>query len=171
MNRFDRPDEAKPRWSWLRPPAFADEAKTHEAFLLHVIVWSLVLVPPPYVLFTLLRTPQFSGRALVQGAVGEAINGVLLLLLRNGKVRVASILHVTTLFAFMTTTAATLGGVENPGYQLGYALVIVIAGVLMGFGGAAVVTGAAVFSGFVMQSQGAQDPLLASQRASIWIVS
>jgi PAS domain S-box-containing protein len=157
--------------SWLRAPLFSDEAKTHEAFLLHVVVWAMVLVPPPYVLFTLLRTPQFSGRALIQGAAGEAINCVLLILLRLGSVRLASILQVTALFAFMTVTAWTLGGVESPAYQLGYALTIVIAGVLMGLRGAAAVTLAGVVAGFVMQSRAAQDPLAVSQRASIWIVS
>ncbi len=171
MNRLDTPDGAKLRWRWLSPPAFADEAKDHEAFLLNVIVWSMVLVPPPYVVFTLLRTPQFSGRAVVQGAVGEAINAVILLLLRKGAVRPASILQVTALFAFMTATAATLGGVLSPGYQLGYALTIVIAGVLMGLPGAAVVTVAALVSGFMMQSRGALGHVAESERASTWIVS
>jgi PAS domain S-box-containing protein len=171
MTRFDQPDRVQARWAWLRPPVFADEAKAHEAFLLHVIVWSMVLVPPPYVLFTLLYTPQFSARALVQGAAGEAINGVLLILLRKGAVRLASILQVSALFAFMTATAMTLGGVENPGYQLGYALAIVIAGVLIGLRGAAAVTLAALVSGFVMLARGTTEPLAASQRASIWIVS
>jgi len=159
------------RWSWLRPPAFSDEAKAHEAFLLHVIVWSMVIVPLPYLLFSLLRTPQFAGRALVQSAAGEAINVVLLVVLRRGAVRLASILQVTALFGFMSATAWTLGGVESPGYQLGYALAIVIAGVLIGLRGAAVVTAAALVSGFLMQSRGVTDPLAASQRASIWIVS
>jgi PAS domain S-box-containing protein len=158
-------------WSWLRPPAFSDEAKAHEAFLLHVIVWSMVLVPLPYLLFSLLRTPQFSGRALVQSAAGEAINAVLLVLLRRGAVRLASVLQVTALFGFMSATAWTLGGVENPGYQLGYALAIVIAGVLIGLRGAATVCVAALVSGFLMQSLVAAEPLAAPQRASIWIVS
>jgi signal transduction histidine kinase len=159
------------RWAWLRPPAFADEAKAHEAFLLHVIVWSMVLVPLPYLFFSLLRTPQFSGRALVQSTAGEAINVVLLVLLRRGWVRLASILQVATLFGFMSVTAWTLGGVESPGYQLGYALAIVIAGVLIGLRGAAVVCVAALVSGFLMQSRGVAEPLAVSQRASIWIVS
>ncbi len=159
------------RWAWLRPPAFADEAKAHEAFLLHVIVWSMVLVPLPYLFFSLLRTPQFSGRALVQSAAGEAINFVLLVLLRRGAVRLASILQVAALFGFMSVTAWTLGGVESPGYQLGYALAIVIAGVLIGLRGAAVVCVAALLSGFLMQTRGVAQPLAVSQRASIWIVS
>jgi PAS domain S-box-containing protein len=154
----------KAPWSWLRPPAFSDEAKAHEAFLLHVIVWSMVLVPLPYLLFSLLCTPQFSGRALVQSAAGEAINGVLLVLLRRGAVRLASVLQVTALFGFMTATAWTLGGVESPGYQLGYALAI-------GLRGAAVVCVAALVSGFLMQSLVVADRLAASERASIWIVS
>ncbi len=168
---MDKRRESAERWAWLRPPVFANEAKTHEAFLLHVILWSMVFVPPPYVLFTLLRTPRFSERALIQGLVGEAINGSLLFLLRSGRVRLASIIQVGALFAFMTGTAMTFGGVENPAYQLGYALTIVIAGVLIGIGGAAAVTALAIVSGFVMQSRSAADPLSESARASIWIVS
>ncbi|HTA91116.1 MAG TPA: ATP-binding protein [Polyangiaceae bacterium] len=171
MIRSEMPSGPNARWEWLRAPVFADEAKTHEAFLLNVIVWSMVLVPPPYVLFTLLRTPQFSGRALVQGAFGEVINGVLLILLRRGAVRLASVLQVAALFAFMTATAMTLGGVHSPAYQLGYSLAIVIVGVLIGVRGAAVVTLAAIICGFIMQSRGASDALLVSERASVWIVS
>src|SRR5450755_567449 len=102
MIRSEMPARQTARWAWLRAPVFADEAKTHEAFLLNVIVWSMVLVPPPYVLFTLLDTPQFSGRALVQGAFGEAINLALLVLLRKGAIRLASMLQVLALFTFMT---------------------------------------------------------------------
>jgi PAS domain S-box-containing protein len=171
MIRSEVPVRQTARWAWLRAPVFADEAKTHEAFLLNVIVWSMVLVPPPYVLFTLLDTPQFSGRALVQAAFGEAINLVLLVLLRKGAVRLASMLQVLALFAFMTATAATLGGVDSPAYQLGYSLAIVIAGVLIGVRGAAVVTAAAVSSGFVLHFRGSPDALAASERASTWIVS
>jgi len=31
----------------LHPPVFDDEAKTHQTFLLHVVLWSMVVVPLP----------------------------------------------------------------------------------------------------------------------------
>ena len=170
MNRREPLEAAKPRSPWFRPPAFADEAKSHEAYLLHVIVWSMVLVPPPYVLFTLLRTPELSSRALTQGLVGESLNLGILILLRGGRVRLASLLQVSALFLFMTGTALTLGGVASPGYQQGYALTIVIAGVLIGLPGASAVTLLALVCGLIMQAHAPHDARSA-ERASIWIVS
>lgn len=82
---------------WLRPPVFADEAKTHEAFLLHVILYALVLVPLPYVLGVAIRTPMLMGRAFVQGLSGEAANAILILLLRAGHVWAASLLQACAL--------------------------------------------------------------------------
>jgi hypothetical protein len=74
--------------AWLRPPRFDDdEAKTHEAFLLHVVLWALVLVPLPYVLGVLAHKPEMAPRALRQALAGEAANLLLLMLLRAGRVR------------------------------------------------------------------------------------
>jgi len=168
MTGFDKRRAGPSRWAWLWPPVFADEAKSNQAFLLHVLLWAMVLVPPPYVLLTLLLTPRFTGRALIQALIGEVLNGGLLLLLRSGWVTLASFLEVAALFAFMTGTALSLGGVESPGYQLGYALTIMVAGLLIGTRGAALVTVFAILSGWLMHVRGATDPLSVSLRASIW---
>lgn len=165
--RSSSPARRLPRW--LRPPVFADEAKTHEAFLLHVILWALVLVPFPYVLGVALKTPALTERAMAQGLCGEAANVVLILLLRAGYVRVASILQVCALFAFMTVSASTGAGVDGQPYEMGYPLVIVIAGVLLGVRGAVVTTIAALGCGLLLLSR---DPSLhAETPQGIWIVS
>jgi PAS domain S-box-containing protein len=135
---------------WLRPPVFEDEAKAHEAFLLHVVLWALVLMPFPYVLGVLVRTPELAPRALRQAIAGEAANLALLTLLRRGHVRVASILEVCALFIFMTVSAATDAGLRGQAYEMGYPLVIVVAGVLLGVRGAAMTTAAALLAGFSM---------------------
>jgi len=135
---------------WLRPPVFEDEAKSHEAFLLHVVLWAMVLMPFPYVVGAVVQTPALVPRALRQALAGEAANVVLLGLLRRGHVRVACILEVCALFTFMTVSAATDAGVRGQAYQMGYPLVIVVAGVLLGARGAVVTTGAALLVGYSM---------------------
>ncbi|MES1179509.1 MAG: ATP-binding protein [Myxococcales bacterium] len=165
------PDGVTARYRWLRPPVFADQERTHEAYLLHVILWSLTLMLLPFLSFTVLRVPILAGRALVQTVAGVSINLALLALLRTGAVRLASILHVATLFTFMTVIAATRSGIESPAYQLGYALTLVIAGVLIGLRGAVLVTLAALGCGLVLQSRGSLDPAATTQRISIWISS
>ena len=159
------------RFRWLRPPVFADQVKTHEAFLLHVILWSLTLMLLPFLLFTALRVPTLAGRALVEAAAGVSINLGLLALLRTGAVRLASVLQVGSLFTFMTVVAATRGGVESPAYQLGYALTLVIAGVLIGLRGAVLVACAALSCGLVLQARGSLEAAAIAQRSSIWISS
>jgi signal transduction histidine kinase len=133
----------------LAPPVFEDEAKTHAAFLLHVILWTLVLLPVPYVLITAIATPGAAPRAALEGLAGEAANLLLLFLLRRGQVRLASSLQVAAFFVFFTVLAATGLGVRGPAYLLGHGLTIVIAGVLLGGRGALAVTLAAILVGGV----------------------
>ena len=35
-------------------PTFDDEIKTQQAYMLHMILWTLILVPIPFVIYTLL---------------------------------------------------------------------------------------------------------------------
>ena len=65
----------------LAPPVFDEDAKTHQAYLLHIILWGLIFVPVPYVLYTLIMDPGDSVRALIQTGFGEAVNIFLLYLL------------------------------------------------------------------------------------------
>jgi PAS domain S-box-containing protein len=136
--------------SWLTPPVFQDEQKTYRAFMLHVILWALILVPVPYALYFVVREPANASRALAQAVFGETVNVFLLILLRRGHVRLASIVQVAAFWGFFTFTAITGAGVRGQAYLLGYSLVIVIAGVLLGGWGAMVITLLSVLAGGFM---------------------
>jgi signal transduction histidine kinase len=162
--------------SWLRrllvPPVFDDEAQTQQAFMLHVILWALVVVPVLYVVLAVIVAPASTGRTLAEAAAGEAANAFLLLLLRRGRLALACSLQVLAFFTFFTVLAATGSGVLGPSYMLGYGLTIVIAGVLLGGRGAFAVTVAALFAGGIMA--GRADPAPVTERAStayVWGVS
>jgi signal transduction histidine kinase len=136
------------RWPrLLTPPVFADESETHQAFMLHVVLWALVALPPLYFVLSAIVTPEHALRALVEAAGGQAANVALLWLLRQGRVALAASLQVVAFFTFFTGVAATGSGVLSPAYTLGYGTTIVIAGALVGGRGALAVTLAAVTAG------------------------
>ena len=91
----------------LKPPVFEDEAKTQQAYMLHIILWTLVLVPIPFAIYTLVIAQENTARAIAQIAFGESVNIFLLILLRRGYVRLASVLQVSLFWVFFTITALT----------------------------------------------------------------
>lgn len=116
----------------IKPPVFDDDEKTHQAYLLNIILWALIFVPPSYFLFMLLTQPELAVRALVQAIFGEVANVFLLILLKRGYVRPASLIQTFAFWIFFTATAFTSHGVQDEGYLFGYPLVILIAGLLLG---------------------------------------
>lgn len=134
----------------LTPPQFENEEDTHQAYLLHVILWGLILVPVPYVLYFVLFFPGDSTRALLQGIFGEIINITLMFLLRKGRTRLAAFAQVIAFWLFFTISAYTGVGVQGESYLLGYPLVIIIAGILLGGRVAFFVTIASLLSGLSM---------------------
>ena len=156
------------------PPQFKNEEDTHQAFLLHMILWGLVLVPIPYVLYFVLFAPQESMRALVQGGIGELINITLLVLLKRGHVRFASIAQVTAFWLFFTISAFTDYGVPGEAYLLGYPLVIIVAGVLLGGYATLAVTTLSLLAGLSMlyaQDKGFINPIIEHSPVLTWILS
>jgi len=89
------------------PPSFEDDSKTFQAYLLFVILWGLIFVPVPYVLYVIFKTPEELNRALLQTAVGEIVNLFLFYLLYRGYVQAASLIQVSSLWLFFTITAIT----------------------------------------------------------------
>ena len=156
------------------PPQFKNEEDTHQAFLLHMILWGLVLVPIPYVLYFVLFAPQESMRALLQGGIGELINITLLVLLKRGHVRFASIAQVTAFWLFFTISAFTDYGVPGEAYLLGYPLVIIVAGVLLGGYATLAVTTLSLLAGLSMlyaQDKGFINPIIEHSPVLTWILS
>ena len=156
------------------PPQFENEEVSHQAYLLHMILWGLVIMPIPYVLYFVLFVPQESMRAVVQGGVGEFINVFLLILLKRGHIRFASIAQVVTFWLFFTASAFTDYGVLGEAYLLGYPLVIVIAGVLLGGRATLIVTSLCLLSGLAMlyaESQGMFIPTGTRSPVASWVLS
>ena len=135
---------------WLTPPRFGNEATDQQAYVLHVVLWALVFIPLPYVIYSLVKTPEQMGRVWVQVVFGETANAFLLFLLRRGLVKLASILQVSLFWIFFTITAFTGGGVFSESYLLGYGLIIALAGILLGGRGAAAFTILSLSSGGLM---------------------
>jgi PAS domain S-box-containing protein len=155
-------------------PVFEDEVKTQQAYLLHVIVWTLICVPIPFVIYSLLRTPENISRTFAQVGFGETVNIILLVMLRRGYVRAATILQVSAFWLFFTATALTGSGIRGEAYLLGYGLVIAIAGILIGGTGALIFTGLSLTAGGIMvfrEMAGAFKPVFELSPLTTWIVS
>jgi PAS domain S-box-containing protein len=155
-------------------PIFENEIKTRKAHLLNIIIWGLILIPIPYVLYHLVAYPEHLSRALIQTGFGETINVILLYLLRRGHIQAASVLLVSMFWLFYTLSAVTLDGARGAPYLMGYPLVIVIAGILLGGKATMIVTFFSLASGGLMAyaetrgwlvAQVSEDPFF------LWIVS
>ncbi len=158
----------------FRPPVFDEDAKTHQAYLLYIILWAMIFVPLPYVLYAAFKAPQDSARAFIQAASGEAVNIFLLYLLCRGYVRTAAIAQVSALWLFFTITSMTGLGVHGEGYLLGYPLVIMIAGILTNGCMALGVTILSLISGAFMVYAEEHGILIlshSSDPATAWVLS
>jgi PAS domain S-box-containing protein len=156
------------------PPVFEDEVKTRQANLLNVILWGLILIPIPYVFFQWIAVPKNLPRALAQGLFGETVNVILLYILHRGYVRTASILQICLFWLFFTVSAFTGDGVHGEAYLLGYPLVIVIAGILLGERATTLITLASLISGGLMAYAEIQNTLIVNvsrNPLSLWIIS
>jgi PAS domain S-box-containing protein len=158
----------------LTPPVFEDELKTQQAYMLHIILWTLVCVPVPYFLYSLIVMPGNLTRPLIQSAYGVAINIILIAFMRRGYVRQVSILQVSAFWLFFAATSLTGTGVQGEAYLVGNALVITIAGILLGGRGASIFTFLSLCLGFYMAYQRLQGNLggdLANGPMTTWVVS
>ncbi|MFN8413358.1 MAG: PAS domain S-box protein [Anaerolineales bacterium] len=157
-------------------PNFSDENENHQANLLHTILWALTIVPIPYLLFTFITQPDNLTRAFTQAFFGELINFFLLFLLRKRYIKTASYLQIGSLWLFFTISAITGsgGGVRGEAYLLGYPLVIVITGTLLGEKTALAVAVLSLFSGGIMtwaESRGVLITKFSDAPLTTWAIS
>jgi PAS domain S-box-containing protein len=158
----------------FRAPVFEDEEKTHQAYLLNVLLWALIVMYVPYFLYTVMYDSQNAPRVLLQAVIGETANIILLYLLHAGHVRVAAYGQVFSFWLFFTVTAVTSAGVYSEAYFLGYPLVIVISGILLGIRTTSLITILSlVVGGWMIYAE--KSGWLAAQETntslSIWILS
>ncbi|MCZ2127050.1 MAG: PAS domain S-box protein [Anaerolineales bacterium] len=119
-------------FDFLKPPVFEDEVKTQKAYLLNIIIWALIAAPLPY-LALIYITPVWDlpQRGSTQIVIIEIVAFFLLYLSRRGFTRPASSILISSMWVFLTVSAATAGGTRGESYLLGYPLVIIIAGLLL----------------------------------------
>ena len=108
----------------LRPPVFEQDEKTHQAYLLHVILLAFMLMPLPYILYVLIRDPLDAGRTLGVLAVEQVITIIPFILLRRGYVRLAAAMHIITLWFFFAMNSVASSSIYGLAYLLGNGLAI-----------------------------------------------
>jgi PAS domain S-box-containing protein len=155
-------------------PTFDDEIKSQQAYMLYIILWTLVCVPIAFFFYTLFLNPENLRRTILQASFAESVNIFLLFLLYRGYVRAASIFQISAFWLFFTFTAFTGGGVHGESYLLGYGLVIGVAGILLGGTGASVFTILSLIAGGLMvytQTLGTVYSSYPSTSLTTWVVS
>ena len=159
----------------LTPPEFEDEFKTQQAYMLHIILWTLMCIPIPYFVFSYYITPENIPRISVQLGVGTAINIILLVMLRRGYVNAASIMQTSAFWLFFTIAAYIGAGVQGEAYLIGSLLVITTAGILLGERGSAIFTFLSLAAGAYMVLQQTRGNIDASAAITpplaTWFVS
>jgi GAF domain-containing protein len=135
----------------LAPPIFPeDEDKTRSAAILNTIGWSTLLI---VVAILLMRTIQ--GNDLNFGEVNGILVTVIatiafvLYLARRGYVKASGFLFVVTLWGGLSYVAWAADGVRDIAF-FAYTLPILMAGLLIGWRGAAVITFVSILSGWVL---------------------
>ena len=158
---------------WLTPPVFRDEEKTHRAYLLHIILLTLIAIPIPFVIYQLIQKPEETNRALAIVTLAEVFNVSLFVLLKRGYVRQASIAHIATLWLIFAVSSVTSSGIYGVAYMLGNGLVITIAGILLGVRSALAMTLLAIAQGGMMvyaELNGWIPPDILDDPLSTWVV-
>lgn len=157
-----------------QPPTLDNEEDVYRAYLLNMILWGLVFMPLPYVLYAQWFEPELAKRAWIQAGIGEAVNLFLFFLMRRGYVRAASAIQVIAFWLFFTITAFTSEGVQSEAYIFGYPLVILIAGLLLGAKSAIGITALSLISGLGMvyqQAIGAISDTTPNSAPFTWVIS
>ncbi len=159
---------------FFKPPILDNEEDAYTAYLLNMILWGLVFMPLPYVLYVQWFEPELAKRAWIQAGIGEAVNLFLFFLLRRGYARAASAIQVIAFWLFFTVTAFTSEGVQSEAYIFGYPLVILIAGLLLGAKSAIGITALSLISGLGMvyqQAIGAISDTTPNSAPFTWVIS
>jgi PAS domain S-box-containing protein len=124
----------------LAPSKFQDEEKTYQAYLLNIILLTLIAVPIPLIIYLLIWKPGEIYRTLAFITFAEIVNVTLFAMVRRGFVRQASIAHIVTLWLIFAFSSITRSGIYGIPYALGNGLVITVTGFLLGKRSAQAVT-------------------------------
>jgi len=151
--------------TWIRrllaAPVFEDEEKTRAGRVLNAVLLAflgaaVVTVAAILAFYGFAITPE-AAFTLLGGTVLTLVVGGLLTLARRGHVRIASLVMVSSIWLIMTLWICAVAGISTDSSPLGYALVIVLAGLLLG-GRAAIaftlLSALAVLGGYLAEVSG-----------------
>ena len=157
----------------LTPPRFKDEEKTHEAYLLLVILSIFATLPIPFAFYILIQKPEELGKTLTFIATSEIINFISYITLRRGYVRQASIFQIIAFWILLTAASITSSSIYGVAYTLGNALILTMAGILLGGWGAFAMTLLVIAEGGALvyaELHGWIPPDILDDVLSTWIV-
>ena len=112
-------------------PVFADDEKTREARLLHIVSWSFLVVLAGAMAWMMILLPATPLRWGVTCVIALISGFSALVLNRRGRIRAGSFLLLTMLWLLATGDALTAGGIRAPGIT-SYFCIILAAGLLLG---------------------------------------
>jgi GAF domain-containing protein len=134
--------------AWFRrflvPPVFESEEKTRVARLLNIVLLAFLAASAVITLaaavFYAAQPDSETVFTLLSGVVMTVIFGGLLFLVRRGKVQLVSILFLSLNWLLITFWIYTVSGISSDSSSLAYALLVVLAGLLLGGRAAMIMT-------------------------------
>lgn len=132
----------------LSPPVLEDQEQNHTASQLWTVVMIMTVMSVLYLVVWLIIAPDKSIRVLLALPLFP-VYGVVLHLIRNGRVGLASSLLVGGIWITLIVAATASGGVLAPGYG-GLVIAVLAAGIFMGRNWALVVASLSVVAGAVL---------------------
>ena len=142
--------QARFRRSFASPIFPEDEEKTRSAAFIHAIGWSTILIIAGLIIMRVIQG-QDANLVRVNVALITVLFGIacILFLTQRGWVRAASILLVATLWSGLTFVAWTADGIRDVTF-FGYAIPILLAGLLLSWRGAIFVIFGSIGSGWAL---------------------
>ncbi|MGD9048315.1 MAG: hypothetical protein PVF77_09695, partial [Anaerolineae bacterium] len=130
---------------FLSPPVFESEEKTRVARLLNTVllaflIASAVITIAAAIFYTVQPDPE-TVFTLLSGIVMTVIFGVLLFLVRRRQVQLVSVLFLSFTWILITVWIFAVSGISSDSSALVYALLVVLAGLLLGGRAAMIMTG------------------------------
>lgn len=135
--------------AWFRrflvPPVFESEEKTRVARLLNTVLLAFlaasVVITLAAAVFYVAQPDAETVFTLLSGVVMTAFFGALLFLVRRGRVQLVSVLFLSLTWILTTFWIFTVSGISSDSSALVYALLVVLAGLLLGGRAAMIMTG------------------------------
>jgi PAS domain S-box-containing protein len=119
-------------YSFFKPPSLDNPEKNRAAQLLYGLLWLTMGAFTLLAISTAIFQSENNSRALISTSLIILISIICFVLLAQGRLIPASALFVFQLWLVVTISAITGGGMETPAVQ-GYLLVILAAGLLIGW--------------------------------------